>query len=146
MGKTITVTDVNSEDVDILWPKVKGYLQSAVDKNQDEFTLTDVLEGLRANEMRLWIAYNAEGELLASAVCELLVYPNHKICFIKLLGGHDFSLWSYTIAAIEDWALENGADRVTAYTRKGFGKLMKAYDYEEIYTVISKKLSERRIH
>lgn len=142
----ITVTDVKAEDVDILWPKVKGYLQQAIDRNQGEFNLIDVHADLLSESSRLWIAYNKEGELLASAVCEIQVLPQQKICFIKLLGGEDFASWSHTIQAIEAWAAENGAVRVVAHTRKGFGKLMKAYDYEEVYTVISRKLSERRIH
>ena len=146
MGTSITVTDVKAEDVDILWPKVKDYLQRAIDKNQGEFNLDDVHNDLISENARLWIAYNEEGELLASAICEIQVLPRQKVCFIKLLGGEDFSSWSHTINAIEEWALDNGAERVTAYARKGFRKLMKAYDYEEVYTVISRRLSERRIH
>lgn len=142
----IVVTDVEPEDVEILWAKVKGHLQKAVERNQGEFNLDDIYTGLIINDMRLWIVYNEEGELLGSAVCEIQNYPQKKVCLIRLLGGDEFVAWIHTIKAIEEWAVENGADSIVAYSRKGFVKLMKPYGYKEAYTVISRNLSERRIH
>jgi len=143
----ITVTDINTGDVERLWPKVKGMLQLAVDRNQGEFNLDDIQCGLNSGVMRLWVAYdNDTNEILSAAVCEIRNFPKRRICYIVLMAGEGFDDWNWAITCIEDWARENGADALAAYTRRGFIKTMKNYGYAEVYSVIQKELTDRRIH
>lgn len=146
MEQIIKVTDINTSDVDMIWPQVKAYLQQAIDRNQGEFTLDDVHLGLITGFMTLWIAYDKKGKILAAAVCEMRDFAKRKICYLLLMAGDGFDDWSWAINSIEDWALQNGADAVAAYTRRGFVKPMKDYGYREVYTVIQKELNERRYH
>ena len=146
MEQTITVTDVNTEDVDKLWWMVKDLLQLAIDRNQGEFTLEDIQTDLLAGHTRLWIAYDEDRKVKACAVCELRKFTQRKICYIILLAGEDFNCWHWSINAIEEWARENGADAIAAYTRKGFIKTMRKYGFREPYTVIQKDLTDRRLH
>ena len=146
MEQTLTVTDVKTEDVDVLWDSVESYLQVAIDQNQGEFTLEDIRQDLLEGLMTLWIAYNKKGELLACAVCEMRQFSQRKICYIVLLAGTGFDNWHWAINAIEEWARENHADALAAYTRKGFIKFMRQYGFREPYTVIQKDLTDRRFH
>lgn len=146
INNSITVTDVRTEDVDIMWESVAGYLQDAVDQNQGEFTLEDVRHDLLTGRMVLWIAYDKDARLQACAVCEMRRFTQRTICYIILLGGDGFDNWHWAINAIEEWARENGADAVAALARKGFIKTMRQYGYREPYTVIQKDLTDRRLH
>ena len=142
----IVVTDVNPEDVDVLWPKVRDMLAAALDTGQGEYNLDDVFNRLLQGNMRLWIAYTPAGELMAAAVCQLNIYPQKTICYIVLTGGDIIEYWSYSLSAIEEWAYENGADAIAAYGRKGFARLLVPQGFGEVYTVVQKELSDRRLH
>lgn len=142
----IIVTDVNAEDVDILWPKISDHLQAALDRGQGEYRLEDIHNYLIEGQMRLWILYDREGRLLSSAVCEIHDYPQKRVCTVVLTGGETVDHWAYGMAAIEDWARQNKADAVVAYTRRGIAKLLQQNGFTETYTVVQKELSERRLH
>lgn len=144
--QTVTITDVNAEDIDILWEKVKGNLALAIEYSRGEYTLEDIHLSLISGFMKLWIGYDKDGKLLASAVCELVNYPQKKVCYVVLAGGGFFDIWTKASVCIEDWALANGADTMAAFTRRGVAKKMKAFDYNEVYTVIQKDLTKRRLH
>lgn len=146
MEQAITVTDVNIRDIDTLWPLVKDLLQRAIDRNQGEFTLEDIYDSLVLGTMTLWIAYDKDRKIQASAVCEMRRFSQRLICYIILLSGEGFEDWHWAINAIEEWARENGADAIAAYTRLGFIKTMKKYGFRVPYTVIQKDLTDRRLH
>lgn len=146
MEQTVIITDVEAEDTEYLWEKVKYNLAPALEYGRGEYSLEDIKLALIENTMRLWIAYDERGVLLASAVCELVKYPQKKICYIVIAGGGFFDLWTEASACIEDWARANGADAISAYTRKGVAKKMKDFEYREVYTVIQKDLTARRLH
>ena len=69
-----------------------------------------------------------------------------KICYVVLAGGGFFDIWVEASICIEEWARANGADSVAAFTRRGVAKKMNDYEYKEVYTVIQKDLTKRRLH
>ena len=146
MEQKLTITDVNAEDIDILWPKIQAHLKDALEQGQDEYDINDIHAFLLSGSMRLWIAYDTEGVLQSSAVCQLRNYPQKTVCFIILAGGGTFDVWTSAFDALESWALENGATEMAAYTRRGVVKLAKDFGYKEVYTVVQKSLIERRYH
>ena len=139
------ITDVNTEDVSDIWPLVDVMLARAIDQNQGEFTLDDIHGGLLAGLYRLWLVYE-DTDILGVAVCEIRNYARRRICYVLLMAGEGFNDWAWTINSIEEWALDNGADAVAAYTRRGVGKVMQDFEYREVYTVIQKELTDRRLH
>ena len=146
MEQTVTITDVNPEDIDILWDKVKDNLALALERSRGEYTLEDINLQLISGLMKLWIGYDETGKLLASAVCELVNYPQKRVCYVVLAGGGFFDIWTEASMCIEEWAMANGADAIAAFTRRGVAKKMQAFDYNEVYTVIQKDLTKRRLH
>lgn len=140
------VTDINTEDVELLWPRVEHFLQSALDQGQGEYTLEDIKLQLMTGLMHLWVAYDEEGIILASAVSEIRNYPQKRVCFVVLMGGEDMERWLHTSAAVQHWAMENGADAVRGYVRKGLAKKLKDFGYRDIYTVVQQDLVNRRLH
>lgn len=146
MEQTLKVSDVNAEDIDILWPRVQGYLQSALDHGQGEYNLEDIRLQLIADMMRLWIVYDSDGEIHAAAVCEIKQFPQKRICYVVLAGGVEIDNWLHDAAAVEQWARENGADAVVALTRKGMAKKLREFGYREVYTVVQQDITDRRLH
>lgn len=146
MEQTVIITDVNAEDIDILWDRVRDNLSLALEHSRGEYTLEDIHLQLISGLMKLWIGYDEDGKLLASAVCELVNYPQKTVCYVVLAGGGFFGIWTEASMCIEDWAVANGADSIAAFTRRGVAKKMQAFAYNEIYTVIQKDLTKRRLH
>lgn len=140
------ITDINTEDIDTLWPFVEDFLQSALDQGQGEFELEDIHLCLITGLMRLWIAYDINGNIVASATTEIKQFPRKKVCFVVLLGGKDIDDWLHGSLALEQWARENGADAIVAYTRRGLAKKLKDHGYREVYTVVQQDLVQRRLH
>lgn len=142
----IKVTDVNTEDVDKLWPEVRGYLENALAFGAQEFSIGDVYLSIKDEMSRLWIAYDdVNKQLLGSAVCIIQNFPQKRICTIVLAGGEGHLFWDKGIPEIEDWAKQHNADMVMIYGRRGFAKKLFNYGYREAYTVILKDLLERRL-
>lgn len=146
MEQAVIITDVNAKDIDVLWEKVKYNLALALERSLGEYVLEDIRLALIEENMKLWIAYDEDGILLASAVCEIVKYPQKKVCYIVLAGGGFFDIWVEASMCIEDWARANGADAISAFTRRGVAKKMKDFEYREVYTVIQKDLTARRLH
>lgn len=139
------VSDVNTEDVFLLWPQVKDQIESAIKQSNGEYTLDDVYYGLSEGYMRLWIVYEGS-QIIASAVCQISHYPNKIVCWIMFVGGKGLEEWKEESAAIERWAIENGAESMMMYARKGFEKILQPYGYHSTYTVIHKELTQRSFH
>lgn len=146
MEQAVKVTDVNTEDIELLWPRVEPFLQGALEHSQGEYSLEDIKLQLMTGLMRLWIAYDEEGIILASAVSEIRIFPQKRVCFVILMGGENMERWLHTSAAVQHWAMENGADSVVGYVRKGLAKKLKDFGYREIYTVVQQDLVNRRLH
>lgn len=146
MEQTVKITDVKTEDVELIFPQVKEHLEEALRYGLGEYSIDDIYIGLVTGLMHLWIAYETGGKIKASAVCEIRNFPQKKVCHILLMGGQDMASWFHAHEAVEEWAQENGADVMTAYTRKGMVKLVGHLGYTEQYMVITKELTERRLH
>lgn len=146
MEQTLTVTDINSQDVGLVWPLVEAHLQGALERSTGEYLMEDIIQGLSLGYFRLWVVYDKRKKILASAVCEMREFPRKKICFILLMGGEGMEDWLDSIWAIEDWAKQNGADAVAAYTRPGISKVLKGQGYSSPYIVVQKELTDRRLH
>lgn len=142
----VKVTDVNTEDVGILWPQVAEHLQSAIDTSQGEYALEDIRLQLETGLMRLWIAYNRDGEIVASATCEISRFPQKRICHVVLAGGMTYEYWLLALPSVIDWAKENGADAVRMYARKGLAKKLVEVGGREVYTVVQHDIFDRRLH
>ena len=145
MGETIVITDVNPEDVSHLWEDVEDFLQDALDHGRGEYSMGDIHLNLISGLMTLWIGYK-DGKILSCAVCEIVNYPQKKVCYVVLAGGGFFGIWTQASICIEDWAMANGATTMAAFTRRGVAKGMKEFDYREVYTVIQKDLYKRELH
>lgn len=146
MDDNLTITDVNAEDIDTLWPKIQGHIEDALVWGQDEYDINDIHAFLLSGSMRLWIAYDRGGMLHSSAVCQLRNYPRKTVCFVVLAAGGAFDVWTEAFDALEEWAQENGATEMAAYTRPGVAKKARSFGYDTVYTVVQKKLTDRRLH
>ena len=136
------ITDINTKDIDLVWPLVAEYLHSAVQEANGEYDLQDIYDALQKNMMRLWVTYDDFGIVKAAAVCTINFFPHKKICFIMFTGGVNVDEWctDQTLSAIESWAKENGASTMQVFGRKGWIKKLKPLGFKEKYWVLTKEL------
>lgn len=144
----VDVTDVNLEDVTIVWPLVQDALEEVVSQSTD-YVLQDVYVGLMTGQMKLWISYEEEPEgnrVRSFAVVELRQETNRIVCFILFAAGGTLEDWELGSECIEDWAMQLGATAVQAHTRPGVVKRFKDSGYKPVATVVEKELTQRRLH
>ena len=115
------------EEIHLVWDEVKHPIQRALDHGHTH-TLGDVLEGLITGEMTLW----TWGE--AALVAEII----DDFCQILTLAGGKLADYFEHLETIEAWAAQQGCNEMRVYGRRGWVKILK--DYDEQYTVLSKKL------
>lgn len=138
------ISFVPADRVDTVWDFVSGYVQQAIEHSMGELQLSDIRAMLSVGALQLWVV--TEGmHISAAIVTELKCFTTLKICNILLLGGQGLERWVQLIGDIEAWALSNGADTVTCFSRKGFIPILKEFGYGQQYVVLSKKLG-KRIH
>jgi len=143
--QTVTITDINTEDVPRLWPFVSAQMERALRHGVGDYTIEDLYQNLTRGQMRLWIAYSA-GEILASAACQIVRQAHESVCYLVTLAGEDMDVWEHGLQCIEDWASANGAVKMIAHTRKGLAKRCKAFGYQERQIIIQKPLVARILH
>lgn len=131
----------STEHIPEYWKWVEPFLLAALAKNNGEFHLQDIKEGLESGKQALWLAVE-EGHYKGCAVVEFRRFPCKKVCYIVLLGGEDFSSWAAQDSVFNAWVKANGAVGIAAYVRKGFVPVAKPYGYRDIYTIIYKDLHE----
>lgn len=141
----ITVTDINPQDIDKVWPLVRGTLEPVVEKTPD-YTMPDIHVGLLTGLMKLWISYEETGKVRGVSVVELRHYHERTVCFILFAAGGDLSDWDLGSSCIEQWAMEVGAEAIQAHARKGVVRRFAAAGYRPISTVVEKELTQRRLH
>ena len=146
MEQVINVATIEPNDVDKVWPLVREDLAVAVEQSQGEIGLPDIHVALLTGLMRLWISYNSDGTVRSSAVVEIRVTPQKRICFILFAAGGTLNDWDYGSEVIEQWALEQGADVIQAFARKGVVRRFEHLGYQPVYTVVQKDLTQRRLH
>lgn len=139
------ITDINSVDVNQIWPLVEDQIQLAIDRSQGEYSLSDVQLYLLTGDMRLWIAYEGK-DIIASAVTQLVKHSNGITCVVLYMAGTMMEQWKAYSAAVEEWAKENGAVKMQAFVRKGITRAFKDFDYHHVYDVVQKDLTVRSLH
>ena len=78
---------IEANAVDIIWPHVEDFLQSAINLNLGEFTIEDVKEYLLKGHMNLWVVNSQEDGTILAAVTEFIHYPREKRLRIFLVGA-----------------------------------------------------------
>lgn len=146
MEQAVKITDVNVEDIDVLWGMVEPLIEKGLEHTLGGWNVDDIYRALHDRNVRLWITYTDDGKILAAAICEIRKFPQRTVAYILIAAGKDIELWEAHYESIGEWAMENGADVLVAYTRPGIAKRLKPYGFKSKQVVIVKELTRRSLH
>jgi hypothetical protein len=60
----MNILQIRKEDVDLIFPKVKGYLAKAAKLSGNRFTIDEIYDNVRTKDQQLWVAFT-EDEVVA---------------------------------------------------------------------------------
>ena len=141
-GLCLVIIPVQSSDIPVIWPKVEGLVKHALNVTANgRFLPEDILNGLRAARMQLWLV-GKEGLKHAEAlvITEITRYPQKRYCTVTLVAGAQREHWIDHLDTIEAWAMENNCDGMEAIGRRGWTKEPKLKDWKWRAVVMEKDL------
>ena len=138
---------IEANAVDIIWPHVEDFLQSAINLNLGEFTIEDVKEYLVKGYMDLWVVNSQEDGTILAAVTEFIHYPREKRLRIFLVGAKKNTMIKWFRQCWQEdsellrFARENDVKRCEALVRDGWIRLLPKIGFKKYYTVLTREVN-----
>tara|TARA_R100001594_G_scaffold133004_1_gene173481 strand:+ start:1393 stop:1830 length:438 start_codon:yes stop_codon:yes gene_type:complete len=140
MGQTleklkVTISGIPHEALDGMWPIIVDHIVKGLEYGHGELDVEDIYRGLKARDMQLWSAFQSDGECVASLVTEIFYFGKKKVMRFIVIGGGHMADWLDNIDILQEWAKENGCERVEAYCRDGLARRLEKYGYKKLYNL-----------
>ena len=140
-GYNCKVALVNSEDVPMIWEDVIP-LMEASQNQQRELSIDDFFECIMDETMQLWVAIE-DKEIIACMVSQFATFPQKRVLRIIYISGEGMDRWIENFPMVENFALMNGCTFLEVWGRKAWIKILKEWDWECNYHIITKDLTAR---
>lgn len=131
-------TGVPSDKVPLLWDRVEGMIERALEKGGDgKYEAEDVLECLKARDMQLWLGYDDLGAALA-VITEIRIFPRRRCLNIVLVSARDRKManhWWRFLPMLDDYAQHEGCTSVEGAGRKAWARKKAPHGYDIVRTV-----------
>lgn len=123
----IVTTYVPKEYIEVVWPKIEGFLKGAADYTYGRFEVSDIKQSLLTTEQQLWVAYDDETEeAFGAVVTQILTYPRMKSLVMHFTGGIELPKWKAPmLALLQEFSRNNGCSVIESYGRDGWEKVFK---------------------
>ena len=141
VGGKCKVILVSPENIPTIWDNVIP-LMDLSQNGEREMSIDDFFESLMEEKMHLWIALEGK-ELLACMITQFATHPQKRSLRIIFLGGENMDRWIENFPMVEDFALMNGCTSLEVWGRKAWVKILKEWDWECKYHIITKDLTAR---
>ena len=106
------------------WKDAAPHLASAILRAGGRYLEGDIPACLDSGEMQLFLALGASGPI-AAALTSVVTYPSSRRLAILFCGGRQMRRWlTPGLAAIEEWAREQGCDGIEIFGRKGWARAL----------------------
>jgi hypothetical protein len=133
------VQHVPLEWVNQVWPQVAGFIESALDYSNGDYTVDQVRTLVTTGQWTLAIVTN-EGRIEGALTISFFNRPNDRVAFVTAIGGKLISTPD-TFNDLKAIAASFGATTIEGAARKSIARLWrKLYNFEEKYTVVGVKL------
>lgn len=126
---------VLSSEIDSVWDEVKPIIEPAIFEN--EFSIDEIYKKLKDRDMQLWVVWDTK--IVCACISQIDV-GKKKYFTIMFIGGERMSAWFEFIHVLEDFAISHGCCEMRTLSRKGFGKLLSQYGFENPLSLFRKKL------
>jgi len=120
-----------------IWDIVSEHIKSALQYSDGKYDLNDIRQGLEEQKMQLFIAV-AE-EIIATAITQVVDYPQKRVLTIVLLGGKRMEEWLPLLNQLERWAIDEGCEQIELYGRPGWERVL---GWDKTYVALKKRLNE----
>lgn len=132
---------VKPDKIDSLSPIVWETLARSVDHAGGTCTVEDLKPLYKSEDAQLWLIVDAITSALVAVIStEIGVYPREKALVIGFCAGAEMERWLSYLVPLEEWAKGKGCTLSEPHGRRGWGRVLKDYGYEEAYTVFRKRL------
>lgn len=107
-------------------PMVRGMLDGIAERSRGRWSVSGLFQKFIQAEWQLWMVW--DGRPRAVVGTELyLEMTGMKCCMIRFCTGSGAAEWSHLLSRIEDWAAEQGCERLDMLARKGWAKHLPDY-------------------
>ena len=133
------IEGIKGESVEVWWPLVEEYLNTALEYSLGEYSITDIKNACISKDMQLWVKLGKETK--GAFVTKIAKYPQKNLLIVILLGGDEFQEWrDEADALLNAFGKENNCEYVELFGRKGWGKMLKDIDYKEVTRLFAKEI------
>ena len=133
------IEGIKGESVEVWWPLVEEYLNTALEYSLGEYSITDIKNACISKNMQLWVKLGKETK--GAFVTKIAKYPQKNLLIVILLGGDEFQEWrDEADALLNAFGKQNNCEYVELFGRKGWGKMLKDIDYKEVTRLFAKEI------
>ena len=133
------IEGIKGESVEVWWPLVEEYLNTALEYSLGEYSITDIKNACISKDMQLWVKLGKETK--GAFVTKIARYPQKNLLVVILLGGNEFVEWrDEADALLNAFGKQHNCEYVELFGRKGWGKMLKDIDYKEVTRLFAKEI------
>ena len=133
------IEGIKGESVEVWWPLVEEYLNTALEYSLGEYSITDIKNACISKDMQLWVKLGKETK--GAFVTKIARYPQKNLLVVILLGGNEFEEWrDEADALLNAFGKQHNCEYVELFGRKGWGKMLKDIDYKEVTRLFAKEI------
>lgn len=121
--KNIEVQIVGLEWVQMVWPKVVGFIESAIKQGIGEYSAENVRAELANGNQTLFIGLK-NNEVVGCLTVKISNTEKHRIAYITSYGGRGVTRPDL-FKEIESWCLSMGATKIQAYAKEAQMRLYR---------------------
>lgn len=126
--------------IQIMWPEVKEYIESALKFSGGEYTAEQLKVLLVRGEQTLLVVIDDKNKIHGCITVQLIDYPNFRVAFITSIGGRLIST-PESFQDLVNWAKFNGATKIQGAAREAIERLLrKLYKFERRYAIVEKDI------
>ena len=126
--------------IQMIWPEVKDYIESALKFSVGEYTADQLKVLLVRGEQTLMVVVDDDNKIHGCGTIKLVDYPNFRVAFITSIGGRLIST-PETFQELINWAKFNGATKIQGAARESIERLWrKLFNFERCYAIVEKDI------
>lgn len=137
----ITVAGVMSRDIPRVSDDVWRYVQRSIDATHCLMDVPTVRATCMRGDMQLWRVFR-DATMIGAVLTEIVVWPRAKVCLLAACSHDDMTPEEEAdgLSHIEAWASANGCDYMESSGRRGWARRLADSGYEEVQTLVRKRL------